>query len=218
MNRKTPASPIVIAAAGLSATEGAALQTLLIALKFRDEPTYWHSLRVGDLARRSSARLGLASDVQQNILLAGLLHDIGKLALPDHVLHKSGRLTKQERSEVARHPALSAEILLPFTRFKRAREIILQHHERHDGTGYPAGRRGDEILIESSLLAAADAFDALCHERPYREPLTVEEAIGWMESEVGRQFRPAAFHALIEEIESECSRSHDSLVSARQSV
>lgn len=216
MNRKTPAFPIIIAPAGLSAAEGAVLQTLLTALRFRDEPTYFHSLRVGDLARRASARLGLASDAQQNILLAGLLHDIGKLALPDHVLNKSGRLTKHERSEIARHPALSAEILIPFTEFERAREIILQHHERHDGSGYPAGRRGDEILIESSLLAAADAFDALCHERPYREPLTAEEAIGWMESEVGRQFRPAAFYALVEELESEGPNLHDSRIFVRQ--
>ncbi|MCB9357187.1 MAG: HD-GYP domain-containing protein [Calditrichaeota bacterium] len=201
MEQNTIHSPILLAASSLSAAEWAALQTLLIALKLRDEATYQHSLRVADLARRISARFGLSGTEQQDVLLAGLLHDIGKLAVPDQVLNKQSKLTRSERQEIARHPTLSSEILLPFGKFDKVRAIILQHHERYDGTGYPSGRRGDEILIESSILAVVDAFDAVCHERPYRLPLTSEEALGWIESESGRQFRPAAVHALVEEFE-----------------
>lgn len=195
-------SIVLQADTALSEVEWSAVQTLLLALKFRDEATYNHSLRVASLAHRASGRLGLSSEAQQEVLLAGLLHDIGKLGLPDQVLHKTGRLNKHERRQVARHPSLSAEILVPFVRFDRIRLIILQHHERYDGSGYPEGRRSEEILLESSILAAADAFDALCMDRPYRHSFTPEEAIGWMEGEVGRQFSPVAFYALLEELES----------------
>jgi len=202
MLRIVPQSPILQADKSLSEIEWSAVQTLLLALRYRDEATYLHSLRVASLAYSSAARLGLSSHAQQDVLLAGLLHDIGKLGLPDHVLMKTGRLNKGERKQVARHPSLSAEILRPFRRFDRIRRIILEHHERYDGSGYPEGRKGEEILTESAILAAADAFDAVCMDRPYRQALTPEEAVGWMESEVGRQFSPVAFHALLAELES----------------
>lgn len=189
------------AEAAVGQIEWTALLSLLIALKYRDEATFFHSLRVADLAFRASGRLGLSAEARNDVLLAGLLHDIGKLALPDAVMHKTDRLTKRERKQISRHPSLGAEILSPFCGLDRVREIIRQHHERHDGSGYPDGRRSEETYLESSLLAAADAFDALCHSRPYRKPLTAEEAIGWLESESGRQFRPVATSALIEELE-----------------
>ncbi|MBK6766933.1 MAG: HD domain-containing protein [bacterium] len=197
-----PKSPVLQADKNLSDVEWSAVQTLLLALRYRDEATYLHSLRVASLAYGAAARLGLSAEALQDVLLAGLLHDIGKLALPDHVLLKTGRLNKHERKQVARHPSLSADILAPFARFHRIRQIILEHHERYDGSGYPDGRRAEEILTESAILAAADAFDAVCMDRPYRRALTQEEAVGWMESEVARQFNPVAFYALLAELES----------------
>ncbi len=176
--------------------EWAAVATLLRALECRDAVTYAHSLRVADLSTRAARVLGCGQLSSEEVLLAGLLHDIGKLALPDKVLQKVGKLSKSERSEIARHPVISANILSPLPRFGHVRAIILQHHERFDGTGYPDGRRGDEILIESRVMTIADSFDALCDERPYRSPLTREEALGWIESEVGRQFCPIAFQAM----------------------
>lgn len=184
-----------------NAVEWATVQTLLLALDCRDSATFRHSLRVAELAVRSGQTLGLARDTLEELQVAGLLHDIGKIGMPDHVLQKSGKLSKSERGLIAQHPELSAKILLPLQSFARVREIILQHHERFDGTGYPEGRREDEILIESRLLAVADAFDALCTERPYRSPLTPEEAIGWIESEVGRQFCPISFQAALSIVE-----------------
>ncbi len=187
----------------LSSVEWAAVQTLLLALECRDAETYYHSIRVANLAARSCQSLGLEQKSQEEVLVAGLLHDIGKIGLPDSVLQKAGRLSKSERGLIAMHPELSANILTPLPKFDRVRDIILQHHERFDGTGYPEGRRGDEIIIESRVLAISDAFDALCTERPYRDPLTAEEAIGWIESEVGRQFCPISFQAFHQVIETQ---------------
>lgn len=180
----------------LSSVEWAAVQTLLLALECRDAETYYHSIRVANLATKSCQTLGLDQRALEEVLIAGLLHDIGKIGLPDSVLQKAGRLSKSERGLIALHPELSANILTPLPKFDRVRDVILQHHERFDGTGYPEGRRGDEIIIESRVLAISDAFDALCTERPYRSPLTPEEAIGWIESEVSRQFCPVAFQAI----------------------
>ncbi|MBL0060348.1 MAG: HD-GYP domain-containing protein [bacterium] len=180
----------------LSSVEWASVQTLLLALECRDAETYYHSLRVADLATKSCQTLGLTQKSLEEILIAALLHDIGKIGLPDSLLQKAGRLSKSERGLIAMHPELSANILAPLPMFDRVRDIILQHHERFDGTGYPEGRRGEEIIIESRVLAISDAFDALCTERPYRSPLTSEEAIGWIESEVGRQFCPVSFQAI----------------------
>jgi len=187
----------------LSSVEWAAVQTLLLALECRDAETYYHSLRVADIATRSCQALGLEQTSLEEVLIAGLLHDIGKIGLPDNVLQKAGRLSKSERGLIALHPELSANILTPLPKFDRVRDIILQHHERFDGTGYPDGRRGEEIFIESRVLAISDAFDAVCTERPYRSPLTSEEAIGWIESEVGRQFCPVSFQAIHQVLETQ---------------
>ncbi len=183
--------------------EWAAVQTLLLALECRDPSTYRHSLSVAELAARAGQTLGLNLRALEELQIAGLLHDIGKIGVPDHVLQKEGKLSKRERGLVTLHPELSADILTPLPKFARVREIILQHHERFDGTGYPGGRAEDEILIESRVLAIADTFDALCNVRPYRCPLTPEEAVGWIESEMERQFCPVAVQAVLHVIETQ---------------
>lgn len=185
--------------------EWAAVRTLLLALEYRDAATYHHSLRVAELATRAGHTLGLSLHVLEELNLAGLMHDIGKIGLPDSVLQKAGKLSKNERGLVTLHPELSAKILAPLPRFDRIREIIVQHHERYDGTGYPEGRFDDEILIESRILAVSDAFDALCTQRPYRDPLTAEEAMGWIESEIGRQFCPVSAQAVLQVVETQMS-------------
>lgn len=183
--------------------EWAAVQTLLLALEYRDAATYHHSLRVAELATQAAHTLGLSLNVLEELNLAGLMHDIGKIGLPDKVLQKAGKLSKNERGLIALHPELSAKILAPLPKFDRIREIILQHHERYDGTGYPEGRFDDQIMIESRILAVADSFDALCTDRPYRDPLTAEEAMGWIESEVGRQFCPVSAQAVLQVVETQ---------------
>lgn len=192
-------------ASAFGQVEWAAVQTLLLALKYRDSATYHHSLRVAELATRAGHTLGLRLHVLEELKLAGLMHDIGKIGLPDSVLQKAGKLSKNERGLIALHPELSAKILAPLPKFDRIREIIVQHHERYDGTGYPEGRFDDQILIESRVLTVADAFDALCTERPYRAPLTAEEAMGWIESEVGRQFCPVSAQAVLQIVETQMS-------------
>jgi len=207
--RYTPSfHPFYRPSSSFGQVEWAAVETLLRALECRDHVTYFHCLRVAELSTRLAGVLGFDTAAIEEIYLAGLLHDIGKLALPDKVLHKVGRLSKSERNEVARHPEISASILTPLPRFDQIRVIIIQHHERFDGTGYPDGRRGEEILMESRVMTVADSFDALCDQRPYRQPLTPEEALGWIESEVGRQFCPIAFQALEQLLSEEASVQH----------
>lgn len=203
MNKSLEFTRIFAPTTVLSSVEWAAVQTLLLALECRDLATFQHSLRVAELAVQAGHTVGLSHTAIEELLIAGLLHDIGKIGLPDKLLQKAGRLSKRERSLIALHPELSANILTPLPKFDRIRDIILQHHERFDGTGYPEGRRGDEIIIESRVLAISDAFDALCHERPYRSPLTHEEALGWIESEVGRQFCPISFQIVQQLLETQ---------------
>lgn len=176
----------------------AAVQTLLLALKCRDVNTYFHSMRVSGLASEMGSILGLSARSLEELAIAGLLHDIGKIGLPDSVLQKSGRLSKSERGVVTQHPELSASIIAPLPGFERVREIIVQHHERFDGSGYPGIRKSDGIMMEARVLTIADAFDAMVSERPYRDPLSSREALAQIEREVGTQFCPVGFQALLE--------------------
>lgn len=185
---------------GVHMIERSAAESLLLALEARDADTYQHSVRVAELCVRCAVRMGMSSDQQDELRLAALLHDIGKMGLPDRVLHKSGRLTRVERQLVTRHPELSAAILTPLVTLSRVREIILQHHEKFDGTGYPRGIRADEIMLESRVLSLADTYDALSSMRPYRGPIRVASAVNWIEAQVGHQFCPVAALAFLEMI------------------
>lgn len=151
---------------------------LALALEAKDRYTRGHSQRVGDLARKFALHVGLAADVAERIRIAGLLHDIGKIAVPERLLNKAGPLTREEFLRVIDHPVIGEEMVRPLTTLSSILQLIRHHHERYDGRGYPDGLRGDAIPYEVRLLSVVDAYDALTSHRAYRvAPLSHEAAL-----------------------------------------
>lgn len=157
---------------------------LALALEAKDHYTRGHSQRVGDLSRTFALHLGLAADAAERIRVAGLLHDIGKIAVPERLLNKKGPLTRDEFLRVIDHPVIGEEMVRPLTTLSSVLQLIRHHHERFDGRGYPDGLRGDKIPYEVRLLSVVDAYDALTSHRAYRPaPLSHEAAMATLRRE-----------------------------------
>lgn len=157
---------------------------LALALEAKDRYTRGHSQRVGDLARTFALHLGLPGFEAERIRTAGLLHDIGKIAVPERLLNKQGPLTREEFMRVIDHPVIGEEMVRPLTTLTSVLQLIRHHHERYDGRGYPDGLSGDAIPYEVRLLSIVDAYDALTSHRAYRPaPLTHEAAMGTLRRE-----------------------------------
>ncbi|HEX9983805.1 MAG TPA: HD domain-containing phosphohydrolase [Thermoanaerobaculia bacterium] len=157
---------------------------LALALEAKDHYTRGHSQRVGDLARRFALHVGLSDATAERIRTAGLLHDIGKIAVPEALLNKEGPLSRDEFLRVIDHPVIGEEMVRPLTTLTSVLQLIRHHHERYDGRGYPDGLRGDDIPFEVRLLSIVDAYDALTSHRSYRPaPLTHEAALGTLRRE-----------------------------------
>ncbi len=159
------------------------LEAFIMAMEMRDLYTKGHSQRVGLYASIIASELGMDEKKGNELYRAGLLHDIGKLGIPDNILLKPGRLTKNEYNIIKYHPIFSYEIVSRVSRFKGMAEYIKHHHERCDGSGYPDGLECDAIELEARILAVADVFDALTTSRPYRKAFTPREAIEIMKKE-----------------------------------
>src|SRR4029434_3896055 len=127
----------------------------------------------------------------------GLLHDIGKIAVPSSVLNKPGRLTGEEFDLMKQHPTIRARILEPIPDYDRLIPVVLQHHERFDGSGYPAGIAGEEISLDARIVAVADVFDALTSERPYRKAMDLAIAIAIIVKGSGSEFDPRVVEAFL---------------------
>jgi len=155
------------------------------ALEAKDPYTRGHSERVATLARRLALAAGVAPRAADTIAQAGLLHDIGKIAIPESVLHKPGALSEEEWAVMRRHPLIGAQIVAPLEFFAEGVVILRHHHERYDGSGYPDGLRGDLIPLGARIVAVADVFDALTSTRPYRGPLSPAEAARRIEEQAG---------------------------------
>jgi putative two-component system response regulator len=162
--------------------------SLASALEAKDPYTHGHSERVGRLASRLGAELGLPAEECEILLVAGLLHDIGKIGVPESLLNKPGRLSEPELLAVMAHPVLGEEICRPLRSARSALPMIRHHHERYDGSGYPDRLAGDGIPIGARIMGVADAYDALTSSRSYRDSLTSDEALSVLEHEtrVGR--------------------------------
>jgi putative nucleotidyltransferase with HDIG domain len=160
--------------------------------------TAGHSERVTDMALEIGAVLGLTPEKLDNLHRAALLHDIGKIGVPVAVLDKPENLDDEEYRMIKMHPLIGAKILEPIAAYKEVIPIVLQHHERYDGNGYPAGLSGDAIDIGARILAVADVFDALTSDRPYREGWALERVIDLITQEAGRQFHPDVVEAFLE--------------------
>lgn len=155
----------------------AAVESMADVVDRRDPYTFKHSQSVAGHAVRIATQLGLPDREVELIRLAARVHDLGKIAVPDQVLHKHGRLTNDEFELMKKHPETGVEILAKFPEYKRGRELVLAHHERMDGQGYPRGLSGGSIPIGAQVIAVADSWDAMTSDRPYRAALEPEVAL-----------------------------------------
>jgi len=146
----------------------ALIQVLESSIAARDPYTVGHQRRVSQIACNIARKMGLCEDRLRNLRMAGTLHDLGKFAIPSDLLARPGKLTPQEFALIKTHPQVAYNILEPVTLPGNTAEIILQHHERLDGSGYPQGLQGEEILLEARILSVADVMEAMCSHRPYR--------------------------------------------------
>ncbi|MFL6227516.1 MAG: HD-GYP domain-containing protein [Pyrinomonadaceae bacterium] len=181
--------------ARMGEAERAFLSSLLIALKTRDADTYGHSARVVVLSSVLGRACGLAPSHLRVLELGALLHDIGKIGVPDAILRKPGKLDRREWAKMRRHPRDGRRILRGLSFLEEAARVVLQHHESWDGTGYPAGLKGEEIDLNARILAVADAFDAMVTKRPYRPARSFEAAVEELDKCAGKQFDPRAVEA-----------------------
>jgi len=156
------------------------------ALEAKDAYTRGHSERVGHWSRELAALLGLAPSESEMVAQAGLLHDIGKIGVPETVLGKRGPLDAREWELMQRHPLIGAQIIAPFEFLAAGAQAIRYHHERWDGSGYPDGLAGDAIPLSARIVAVADVYDALTSARPYREAMAPEDAVAHLVTAAGR--------------------------------
>jgi putative nucleotidyltransferase with HDIG domain len=156
------------------------------ALEAKDVYTRGHSERVGATSRRLAIVLGLSPAEAEIVARAGLLHDIGKIGIPEAVLRKTGPLDPDEWVLMQRHPVIGAQIVAPFEFFTAGAVIIRHHHERVDGSGYPDGLTGNAIPMGARIVAVADVFDALTSDRPYRPAMSADDALAHLMAQAGR--------------------------------
>jgi diguanylate cyclase (GGDEF)-like protein len=176
--------------------ELASLLNLAEALDVRETGSASHSQSVGRFAELTARELGLPPESVERVRLAGILHDVGRVALPDELALKHGPLTDDEWAWVRAHPAVGAR-MVETTEYEDIRSWILFHHERPDGRGYPEGRGEDEVPLESAIIAVADAYEAMTSERPYRPARAADDAAEELRRGAGRQFRADVVEALL---------------------
>lgn len=166
------------------------LQSLGSAIAKRDADTDTHNYRVTLYAVRLAEAMKLSRDSIESMIVGAFLHDVGKIGIPDQILLKPGRLTAEEFEIMKRHVVFGGEIIQDSNWLKRARDVVLFHHEKFDGSGYPHGVHGKDIPLNARLFAVVDVFDALMSKRPYKEPLPVEEALEILRDGAGGHFDP----------------------------
>ena len=175
------------------------LERLARVIEFRDDETGQHTQRVGRTSALLAERLGFSEEYVRWIEQAARLHDIGKVGIPDLILMKVGRLTDAEFALMQTHTVIGSDLFEEGRSelIQIARRIAASHHERWDGLGYPQGLVGEEIPMEARILAVADVFDALTHDRPYKQAWSVAEALGEIQAQSGSQFDPAVVEAFL---------------------
>jgi len=182
----------------LSALNWGTLKALARAVDAKSPWTAGHSERVTKNALRIGRALHLSPAALKDLHRGGLLHDIGKIGVPAHILDKPAGLNPEEWEIIRKHPGMGAKIIEPIGPYKPILPIILQHHERFDGKGYPDRLAGSAICVGARILAVADAYDAMVSDRPYRKGLTEEQAMHVIRQEAGRQFDPDVAAAFLE--------------------
>jgi HD-GYP domain-containing protein (c-di-GMP phosphodiesterase class II) len=168
----------------------AIVQVMESTIGARDPYTVGHQQRATQIACAIGAEMGLSSEQLRDLRVAGSLHDLGKVAVPLEILTKPGRLTDLEFSLIKTHPQVGYEILKPLKLSEQINQIILQHHERLDGSGYPQGLKSKEILLEARILGVADVVEAMCSHRPYRPALGLDLAFEEISRQRGKSYDP----------------------------
>lgn len=174
-----------------------ALVALADAIDMRDEYTSQHSQRVASLAGEIAARMDLPAKEVDLIVSAARVHDLGKIATDNRILHKRASLTEEERQVIAQHPVAGSELASKFSMYRKGPEYIRHHHERWDGDGYPDGLAGEEIPQGARIIAVADSYDAMTSDRPYRLALPHDTAIAEIVRGKGKQFDPRVVNAFV---------------------
>ena len=177
---------------------GGYVRSLTATMELRDPSTREHSRRVAALAVRLGMHMGLPETSVRTLAIAGLLHDIGKLQVPEHILNKPGRLTDEEFAVITTHPDRGADLLAHIGGFTRELGLVRHHHEKFTGGGYPTGVAAETLPVEVRILTICDVYDALTSTRAYREPWTQERALEQIVTESGTTFDPACVAALTE--------------------
>jgi putative nucleotidyltransferase with HDIG domain len=183
------------------------------ALDLRDSGTGTHSQTVGTLCAGIAVALGLPDDRVERIRLAGLLHDVGKIGVPDHILQKPGKLTDAEYDEMKKHSELGARVIAA-AGMDDISSWVLAHHERPDGRGYPYGLGADQIPLEARILAVGDAYEAMTSDRPYRRSIGHEAAAAELQRWVDQQFDADVVAALLASV----TRADGALVGVRNGL
>jgi len=183
--------------AELQKTLEGTISALIMTVEYRDPYTGGHQQRVSDLASAIAKEMGFPEDKIMGIRMAGLLHDIGKIAIPVEILSKPGRLSKTEFELIKNHPQVGYDILNSIKFPWPISQIVLQHHERIDGSGYPNGLSGNEILIEAKILGVADVVEAMASHRPYRAALGIDKALEEISNNKGKYYDTEAANACL---------------------
>jgi hypothetical protein len=176
------------------------MNTFINFIDAKDPYTRGHSRRVAMYAAEIAKRMGLSEDEIQNVYYAGLLHDAGKISVPDAVLNKPGKLTDEERKAIQNHTVAGGKMLLQLSSLRGVRETALYHHERYDGNGYPDGLKGDIIPLYARIVGVADSYDAMSSNRVYRRHLNKDEIIEEIQKGSGTQFDPVIVKFMVDMI------------------
>jgi putative two-component system response regulator len=174
-----------------------ALLSLATAIETRDDYTGGHVERVARYATATGREMGLAGEELRSLWVGALLHDVGKIGVPDHVLKKPAPLTCEEYEEMKRHPEIGATIMQRSSFLRPGLPAVLHHQERYDGSGYPYGLSGDDISLQGRIVAVADTYDAIVSSRPYRNGGTYEHALAEIVRNAGSQFDPHVVDAFL---------------------
>ena len=179
----------------------ATTDALILAIDAKDNYTKQHCDRVADLMGKFAERLGLEQERKEHLVKSARLHDIGKIGIKEQVLNKPGPLDPDEWAQMKQHPVIGFQILQPVEFLGEIRKVLLYHHERFDGKGYPDGLKGPELPLGAKMLAVVDVYDALVSDRPYRKRLTEEDALAELENNAGTQFDSYLAHEFINMIQ-----------------
>jgi putative nucleotidyltransferase with HDIG domain len=176
----------------------ATLEGWLRALGLKDGQTEGHSVRLVELSLAVAQELGIEKDDLTHLRRGALLHDIGKMGIPDSILNKAGPLTKEERELMEQHPKFGYDLLAPIPFLQPAADVAYCHHENWDGSGYPRGLKGEDIPLATRIVSVCNVWDALISDQPYRKAWTKEDARNYIYLDSDHQFDPEVVAAFLQ--------------------